>query len=104
MANNIARSGRSETPLFCLAIDGVTNFLRGTDLGERDPEGKPENDDDDDRMDWERKQLLSDLFTEAEIAGQPTALHSVVSRLQLDGTAEAQCLRDLDTLERVLGL
>jgi hypothetical protein len=104
MANNIARSGRSETPLFCLAIDGVTNFLRGTDLGERDPEGKPENDDDDDRMDWERKQLLSDLFTEAEIAGQPTALHSIVSRLQLDGTAQAQCLRDLDTLERVLGL
>ena len=103
MANNIARSGRSETPLFGLAVDGVTNFLRGTDLGERDPKGKPENDDDD-RMDWERKQLLSDLFSEAETAGQPTALHSVVSRLQLDPTAEAQCLRDLDTLERVLGL
>ena len=51
MANNIARSGRSETPLFGLAVDGVTNFLRGTDLGERDPKGKPENDDDD-RMDW----------------------------------------------------
>ena len=104
MAKNIAMSGRPETPLFSLAVDGVTNFLRGLGLGERDVKGKPEDDDVDDFMEWERKQLLSDLFSEAEAAGQRTALHSVVSRLQLDETAEAQCLRDLDTLESVLGL
>ena len=61
--------------------------------------------DDDDAMGWERKQLLSDLFSAAtEAAGRRTALHSLVSRLGLDQTTQALCLDDLDKLEEAFGI
>lgn len=109
MANNIASSGRAETPLFRLAIDGVTNFLRGVPESEPNAKRKPAHDEhaehaNDDHMEWERKQLLSDLFSAAEMACQRTALHSIISRLGLEEAAETHCMHDLDTLESALGL
>jgi len=115
MATNIASSGRPEPPLFDLAATGVADFLRGVGLGRSPQEtdtnkGKDSREedthlDDDDAMGWERKQLLSDLFSAAtEAAGRRTALHSLVSRLGLDHTTQALCLDDLDKLEEAFGI
>ena len=108
MAQNISASGRTEPPMFCQAADAVADFLRGADQKPHIPKSGQEaatGDDNDDMMEWERKQLLSELFSAAEAAyGRPTALNSILNRLGVDKQTQSACVRDEDALKRAFGL